>query len=382
MTRPDEVAVMKHNAKFLPSLGLLVALAGLAACNRTHEVAASVPETVRGITVVQVRQQAVPDQFQATGTIRSWRTAPVAAQIMANVTAVNVREGDAVRRGQLLVALDDSQLRASTERYQAALHAADNEITAAESERTLAKTSFDRLQYLFDKGTISAQEFDNAKARMQTTRARHDLAQANRSQAAAALDQNRILQSYTRVVAPFDGVVTERHVDPGALATPGLPLLTLEQVGRYRLEATVDESDLKFVRLGESVPISVDALAGEPLQGKVVQIVPAADQASRSFLVKIDLPANARLRSGLFARAGFVRGPKQAISIPKSAVIERGQLQTVYVLGENNIATLRYVTLGNTTTDQTEVLSGLSDGDKLIANPAGRELAGKRVEVR
>ncbi|MFI5103565.1 MAG: efflux RND transporter periplasmic adaptor subunit [Terriglobales bacterium] len=145
---------------------------------------------------------------------------------------------------------------------------------------------------------------------------------------------------------------------------------------------TVDENDLKFIRMGETVPISVDSLNGEPLNGKVVQIVPAADPASRSFLVKIDLPENVRLRSGLFARAGFVRGQKQAISIPKSAVIERGQLQTVYVLGENNIATLRYVTLGNTTKDQTEVLSGLSDGDKLIANPAGRELAGKRVEVR
>ncbi len=373
---------MKHNAKFLPLLGLLVAVTGLAACNRTHEVAASVPETVRDLTVVQVRQQSAPDLFQATGTIRSWRTAPVAAQIMANVTAVNVREGDAVRRGQLLVALDASELTASTERYQAALHAADDEIAAAESEQTLAKTSFDRLQYLFDKGTISAQEYDNAKARMKTTRAHHDLAQANRTQAAAALNQNRILQSYTRVIAPFDGVVTERHVDPGALATPGLPLLTLEAMGHYRLEATVDENDLKFVRMGEAVPISVDSLSGELLNGKVAQIIPAADPASRSFLVKIDLPANTRLRSGLFARAGFVRGQRQAISIPSSAVIERGQLQTVYVLGENNIAILRYVTLGNATRDQVEALSGLSDGDKLIANPAGRELAGKRVEVR
>jgi RND family efflux transporter MFP subunit len=373
---------MKHNLKFLPSLGLLVALAGLAACNRTHEVAASVPETVRGLTVVQVRQQAVPDIFQATGTVRSWRTAPVAAQVMANVTRVLVREGDTVKHGQLLVTLDDSQLRASAERSRAGLQAAEHEIAAAESEQTLAKTSFDRLQYLFDKGTISAQEYDNAKARMQSTHARHDLAQANRSEAAAALDQNRILLSYTRMVAQFDGVVTERRVDPGALATPGLPLLTLEAVGRYRLEATVDESDLKFVRLGETAPISVDALAGESLQGKVVQIVPAADQASRSFLLKIDLPENSRLRSGLFARAAFVRGQKQAVSIPRSAVIDRGQLQTVYVLSENNIATLRYVTLGNAAKDRTEVLSGLSDGDKVIADPGGRELAGKRVEVR
>jgi RND family efflux transporter MFP subunit len=374
---------MKYNARSLLAALALLPFAGMIACSSSsREVAAAAPETVHGLTIVQIRQQLEPDLLQATGTVRSWRTAPIAAQIMANVTAVHVREGDQVKRGQLLATLDDSQLRASVERAQAALQAAEHEINATGSEQALAQTSFNRLQYLYDKGTISAQEYDNAKSRMETTRARNELAQSNRSQAAAALDQGRILLSYTRVVAPFDGIITERRVDPGALATPGLPLLTLEAAGRYRLEATVDESDLKFVHVNESVPVSVDALNGGALAGKVAQIVPAADSASRSFLVKIDLPENPQLRSGLFARAGFVRGQKQTIAIPRSAVLERGQLQSVYVLGENNIATLRYVTLGNPTQDRIEVLSGLSEGDKIIADPASRELGGKRIEVR
>jgi RND family efflux transporter MFP subunit len=372
---------MKRNINFkmLIGLGAVIALAG---CRTSREVAASAPETIRDISIVQVHLSPLPDVIQATGTVRSWRTAPIAAQIMANVSAVLVREGDMVRRGQVLATLDDSQLRASTERFQAALQGAGDEIAAAQSEQTLAQAGFDRLKYLFDKGTISAQEFDNAKARLQSAKAHFDLANANRTQAAAALDQNRVLQSYTRITAPFDGVITERRVDPGALASPGLQLLSVEETGHYRLETTVDENDLKYVRVGEKVPVLIEALDHKELQGKVAQIIPAAEAASRSFLVKIDLPENPGLRSGLFARAAFLRGSRQAIAIPRTAVIERGQLQTVYVLDANNIATLRYVTLGNPGKDQLEALSGLAEGDRLVANPAGREMAGKRVEVR
>jgi multidrug efflux pump subunit AcrA (membrane-fusion protein) len=128
--------------------------------------------------------------------------------------------------------------------------------------------------------------------------------------------------------------------------------------------------------------VRFDAFDGTPLTAKVVQIVPAADPASRSFVVKLDLPANPALRSGLFGRAEFSRGEKQAITVPRSAVLDRGQLQSVYVVGERNLATLRYVTLGPAAPDRVEVLSGLTAGETIVVDPAGRELAGKRVEVR
>jgi multidrug efflux pump subunit AcrA (membrane-fusion protein) len=139
--------------------------------------------------------------------------------------------------------------------------------------------------------------------------------------------------------------------------------------------------------MGEAVPVAIDALGDQPLSGKVAQIVPAADPASRSFTVKIDLPGNKNLRSGIFGRAAFARGTRQAVFVPQSAVTEHGQIQTVYVVGENSMATLRYVTLGSTTAgtaqaDSREVLSGLNAGEIVVAAPAGRELAGKRIEVR
>ena len=373
---------MKALTKIMMAFALAAAASALSGCSAERQVAASTPEVVSGMHTLQVQTSAVGDVLQVTGTVRSWRTAPLAAQVMANVVAVKVREGDFVRRGQALVVMDGSQYRASADRGQAALQAADHEIASARSDLELAGADFKRIDYLYQKDIISAREHDQAKAKLDSTTARLALARANREQAASALKQDTVLLGYTTALAPFDGVVTERRVDPGALATPGTPLLTVEEAGHYRLEVTVDERDLKYVRQGESVPVSFDAFDGGALSAKVVQIVPAADPASRSFVVKLDLPGNSGLRSGLFGRANFTRGQKEAITIPRSAVLENGQLQSVYVVGARNLATLRYVTLGPLTEGRVEVLSGLTPGETVVVDPAGRELAGKRVEVR
>jgi RND family efflux transporter MFP subunit len=368
--------------KLLSSTALLAMFVGLAACSSSHQVTAGIPETVRDAPVIKAREQTIPDTFAAIGTAHASRTAPVSSQVMGSITAVNVREGDAVRRGQMLVAIDDAQPRAAVDQARAALSAADHELAAAESELTLAQSTFNRLQTLYEKKSLSAQEYDEGRTRLQSAEAHRDTARAARAQSAAALEQALTHLAYTRVLAPFDGLVTERRVDPGALAAPGMPLITLEGGGQYRLEAAVDERDLGYVHLGEAVPVWLDALGAQPLNGKVAQIVPAADPASRSFTVKIDLPANKNLRSGIFGRTAFARGSRQEVLIPQSAVTERGQLQTVYVVGENGIATLRYVTLGPEQPQGREVLSGLSAGETVVAAPGGRDLAGKRIEVR
>ena len=126
----------------------------------------------------------------------------------------------------------------------------------------------------------------------------------------------------------------------------------------------------------------IDALGNSALNGRVVQIVPAADSASRTFLVKIELPTDARLRSGLFGRAQFSRGQRQAPMIPRSAVVERGQLQGIYVLDQNRVANLRYITLGKPSGADVEVLAGLQDGERLVAKPGAVDLNGKRIEVQ
>jgi RND family efflux transporter MFP subunit len=159
-----------------------------------------------------------------------------------------------------------------------------------------------------------------------------------------------------------------------------MPIFTVEDIGRYRLEVAVNESDLWCIRPGGQVSVAIEALGNTELKGKVVEIVPAADPASRAFLVKIGLPPDTRLRSGLFGRAQFSRGEQQALLIPRSAVVERGQLQGVFVLDQNKVANLRYLSLGKSSGSEIQVLSGLQSGEWLVANPGKRDLNSKRIE--
>jgi RND family efflux transporter MFP subunit len=219
---------------------------------------------------------------------------------------------------------------------------------------------------------------DEVQARQKSAAAHRDQAQAGAAQARAMEAQARAGLSYTRIRAPFDGIVTAKLVDTGALASPGVPLLTLEDTQHFRLEASVDEGDIRFVKVGAAARVSVDALETE-VSGKVVQIVPAADPATRSFVVKLELPADPRVRSGLFGRVRFARGQREALVIPRSAVLERGQMHGVYVVGSDGQVALRFVTLGRPADDGVEILPGLSGGERLVADHHGRDLAGKKV---
>jgi RND family efflux transporter MFP subunit len=329
------------------ALALLLASVGLlGSCSADRRVAASAPETVRNLPIITAQIANLPDLLEATGTVHAAQTSSLASQAMGTIVEVRVREGDGIRRAQALVVIDDAQPKAALDRAAAAELAAQQEVTVTDSELMLAEATFKRYQILHQEGIVSPQEFDEKKAHQQSALARHDLARATLEQAKAEVTQARTTLEYTRVRAPFDGVVTERKLDPGALASPGLPILTVEDLSHYRREATINENEIRYLHLGEQTPVLIEALGNVAMKGRVTQIVPAADPASRTFLVKVELPGDARLRSGLFGRAQFSRGERQSLVIPRTAVVERGQLQGVFVLNQNEIATLRYVMLG------------------------------------
>jgi RND family efflux transporter MFP subunit len=364
----------------LAALAILAALFASIGCSREPRTVAAAPETVRDVQLLTAERTNVPDWVEAVGTLQAAQSSQLASQIMGNIVEMRVKEGDRVRRGEVLAVLEDAQPRAALERAVAAQNAAQQEIVAVDSDYGLAKSTLKRYQELYDKKSVSPQEFDEVKARQQAAAARSQLAQAGLAQAQAALAQAQTTLAYTRVRAPFDGVVTEKRADPGTLASPGMPLLTVEDQRRFRLEASVNEADIHLVTLGQTVTVTLDSLPQTQFSGRVAQIVPAADPASRSFVVKIEIPADTRLRSGLFGRAHIARGQRQAIVVPRTAVVERGQLQGVYVLSADQSLTLRYVTLGKPVGEQVEVLSGLESGERLAAAPSDRELEGKRVE--
>jgi len=363
-------------------LALLALLLLLAACSGEKKSQAPAPEVVRGVALLTTQRAMQPDYLEAAGTVRPAQSAQLASQVMGTITGVSVHEGEAVRRGQVLVTIDAAQAHAAYQSATAGLQASKQAAAAADADYALADATMKRYQSLYDKKSVSPQEYDEVKTKLEAAKARRDAAQAGTAQAEAAVAESSTTVGFTKIRAPFAGVVTARLVDTGAMAAPGVPLLIVEDPSRFRLEANVDESQIGVVKLGATVPVVIDSLSGQEIAGKVVQIVPAADPASRTFTVKIELPANPMVRSGVFGRARFPRGQRELMVVPQTALLQRGQLDAVYVVNQDGLARLRYVTLGKPSSGNVEVLSGLDNGERVVAEAGGRELSGKRVEAR
>ncbi len=350
------------------------------ACSSEKKAQAPAPEVVRGVALITTQRAMQPEYLEATGTVRPTQSAQLASQMMGTITSVNVHEGEAVSRGQVLVTIDGAQPHAAYQSATAGLQASKQAVAAADADYALADATMKRYQSLYDKNSVSPQEYDEVKTRLEAAKARRDAAQAGTAQAEAGLAESSTTVGFTKIRAPFDGLITAKLADTGAMASPGVPLLVMEDPSHFRLEASVDESQIGVVKLGATIPVVIDSLGGQEIAGKVVQIVPTADAASRTFTVKIELPANPMIRSGVFGRARFPRGQRESLAIPQTALLQRGQLDAVYIVNKDGLATLRYVTLGNPSSGNVEVLSGLSDGDRIVAQVGGRELSGKRVE--
>jgi RND family efflux transporter MFP subunit len=361
---------------------LLAAFAALlGGCHGGEPASQAVVQTAQA-RVVESQQQQVPQYLRATGTVHARETAVVSAQVAGRIQQVMVREGDSVRAGQTLVVLDDAALRASAEQAQAGVKAAQDEQAAAQTDAKLAASTLDRYRQLEAEKSVSPQEMDEVAQRAAAASARLE---AVRSQTDAARSQEsgaHTMLGYSRLLAPFAGVVTARLVDPGTLASPGVPLLQVDQAGALQLEAAVDESAIGAIHKGMKAQVAIDGSSSADLAGTVAEIDPAADPASHSFLVKIDLPPSSQLRAGMYGTAEFANGVRQAIVIPRSTVVMRGSLACAYVLDGQGIAQLRSLTLGATQGDLVEVLSGISPGERLVNAPSDRDLAGKRIEVQ
>lgn len=360
---------------------LLAASAALAAgCHNDETVQSATVQSVPS-RIVESSEEQAPIALRTTGTVHARETAAISAQTMGRIEQVLVRAGDTVRAGQTLVLLDGTALQASAAQAQAAIVAAQNQQAAAESNAELAASTLARYKQLQAEKSVSPQEMDEVTRRAQGAQAQLDAAKAQteaaREQAAAA----RTMLGYTRIAAPFAGIVTSRTADPGTIAAPGVPLLQIDRSGPLQLQATVDESAIAAVRLGLNTPVMVDGVP-QPMQGKVVEIVPAADPSSHSFLVKIDLPPSSLLRAGMYGTAEIPNGTHLAIVVPRSAVVTRGSLECAYVIDGNGIAQLRYLTLGEMHGELVEVLSGMAAGERLVDTPQDRDFAGKRIEVR
>jgi multidrug efflux pump subunit AcrA (membrane-fusion protein) len=313
------------------------------------------------------------------------------SRVAGYVRAIHVRSGDLVKAGQLLVELEANDTRAGVSRQRAELaHAVDSRaeaesaVAAARATAELARINLERDRSLLANGAITRQAFDDAQAQATTAAAQLAAAEARLRAATSGIDiaraslaESQATLDYTRVTAPFAGRVVERRVDPGALASPAMPLLVLDDGANLRVEAAVEESRAAEVKLGDTVTVELGA---RTLSGTVGEIVPSVDIASRAFLVKIDLEGAGAVAPGTFARLAFASGSRAQLVVPTTAISSLGALDRVFVVDQGR-AHIRMIARGETQGPWTEVLAGVTS-DELVATAPERLRDGARVEVR
>jgi len=363
------------------------------------------------VKIEKVQASPVQDTYDAVGTVRSKTVSVLSSKVLGRIVSIPVREGDRVKAGQLLVEIDDREMKAQLEKSRAGLKEAqyaldetekairggEAEKKAADARLALASSTLDRYKGLFERRSVSLQEFDEAPTKHTASKADADQASerlqallAKKNQVIARIGQAKAdtanaeaFLSYTRILSPIDGIVTTKPADVGQMAAPGTPLLSVEDERHYRLEALVEESRIGRIHLGDPVSVSIAALGQKPMAGQVSEIVPELDPSSRSYIIKIDLrnpDSPPKLRSGLFGKASFNTGTKQVLTVHVQSVLERGQLTFVYVVDPAKIAHMRLIQTGKPHGDRVEVLSGLNEGDQVILEPLSTVKDGAAVE--
>jgi RND family efflux transporter MFP subunit len=366
------------------ALSMSAALAGCAA-PRAAAAPAGAEEPI-AVAVTQVAITDVTGTLDSGGVVQARTTATIAARILAPVREVRVSPGDRVSKGQTLVVLDGDDLAAGARAARSAALAAHQgakaaaaELAAAEAGLAVARASHDRIAGLHARRSATAQEFDDAIAALRSAESRVAGASARaleaesaKESARAAGDQASVVDSYKTIAAPFDGYISEKLVEPGNMASPGMPLLRLEDTREFRLEVRVDESRIGWIRNGDSVPVLLGG-GTTSIAGTVVEVSRAVDADRRAFLVKVALPDARGLRSGEFGKARFAGRPRRALTVPSSAIVRRGQLTSVFVV-DKGVARLRLVSLSGS-----EVLAGLTESERVILSPPAGVTDGRRV---
>ncbi len=338
---------------------LLLALSTLA-CGGETVASEATPVSQAPPVAVGLRTAAyetIPETTRASGSVEPMRRVSPGTKILGRVDEVLVREGDQVAKGALLARLESRDLKAAVRQAQAAVRMAEANLENARAQR-------DRMVELHGRGSVTEKSLEDATAGYRVAEAALDQAQAN-------LAASEVTLGYAEVRSPMAGWVVEKRIEAGDMATPGSPLFTLEDLSQVKVSVQVPETDV--VGLAEGAPAWVEVL-DRKLAATVDRVVPSGDPASRTFAVKLILDnADASLKSGMFARVVFTRGERQVLRVAEDAIVRRGQLEGLYVAGEDGRLRLRWIKTGRSSDGAVEVLSGLSVGERYAVGSSAGE---------
>ena len=323
---------------------------------------------VKQVVSETVRLAHVPVPVTAVGTTEPYARATPGTRLLGRVASVAVEEGQRVKAGEVLVRIEGSDL--SAKRQQAA-----SALQEAKAVRDNAQAQVRRIRNLFQEKAVSKQALDEAETAFER-------AQANVVAAEGVLLEVDANVGYLSVSSPVDGIVVQKFVEPGDMATPGAPLFTVEQQDPMKVTVQISERDLPYIKVSQPVVVRIEATQYQKdLDGRVEAVIPSGDPRSRTFEVRVVLEnKDATLQSGMFARVQFQKDSRPGLLIPASAVVQEGQLQGVYVVVGDRVR-LRWVRLGKVFGDRVEVISGLSVGDEIVTDGFVGLRDGEKVEV-
>jgi RND family efflux transporter MFP subunit len=313
-----------------------------------HEM--KIPDNIETLKITKV---SIGQNVKFVGSICSKTRATISSKVVARIEKIFVKSGDEVKKDDKMIQLESKDINAKLQQTNAALD-------AAKSNLAQAKADYDRYKNLFDDKTITKQEFERAETGYKTAQAQVDQSENAKKEAEAFL-------GYALIKAPFDGLIVKKEAEEGDMASPGTPIITMYDPKDIWFESQVPESQASIVVIGLDANVNVDSI-NKQLKGKIIEVVPAVDPASRTVTVRIEIPKESSLRCGMYGNFELLSGAAEAILIPTKAVKKVGQLDSVYVITNGKLR-MRNISLGRDYGDKVEVSSGLSEGEEVVINP-------------
>lgn len=332
----------------------------------TASAATEAPRPALTVTVSEPLREALPVRLQATGDIAAWQEASVGAEVNGlRLSSVNVNVGDVVRKGQVLAEFVRETTQADSLQARASL-------MQAEASYLNAKADAERARAIENTGALSASQLAQYLTQEKVALAQWEAAKA-------ALNATEVRLGNTRVLAPDDGVISARTATVGAVVGAGQELFRLVRQGRLEWRGEVTPSEVDRVKVGQLVRVT--AATGREVEGKVRAIAPAANPQTRNILVFVDLPRQAELKAGTFARGAFDLGQAEALTVASASVVVRDGHTFVFVIDAQGQAEQRKVQTGRRVGERVEIVDGLRSGERVAVQGAGFLNQGDLVKV-
>ncbi|MCC6286362.1 MAG: efflux RND transporter periplasmic adaptor subunit [Chitinophagaceae bacterium] len=358
---------LKNIFFLIPAIGMFFSCGS----KENNKVAINNNSEAIAVKVAKAGQSANGAMISVSGQLASEHSAAVSTRMMGYITKMNVKIGDNVRAGQLLFSVQSADIQAKSGQVSA-------NIAAADAALANAKKDYERFKILHQQNSATDKELENMALQYKAAESQAQAAKQMRNEVNANM-------AYANVTAPFSGTITQKLMDAGNLASPGMPVVMLESTGALQAVATVTEEQIKYIRNGIAVLLTTDA-GSKTVTGTISQVSRSSVGTGGQYLVKINLASEKDLLSGMYVHINIPVNDNsnsnisQNVWIPEESLVKQGDLTGIYTIGDKNTAILRWLRIGKSSGAQVEVLSGLAVGEAYISSATSRLWNGATVK--